>query len=44
MPFKIDYCPALEVGWGGFYCLRLAKAQQQLVLYPPILRVRRYRR
>lgn len=41
MPFEIDYCPSIEVGWGGFYCLRLAKAQQRLVMYPPILRIRR---
>lgn len=40
MAFKIDYCPAIDVVWGGWYCRRLFEAQQRLILYPPMLRVR----
>ena len=34
MAFKIDYCPAIEISWGGCYCRRIHEARMKLLLYP----------
>ena len=41
MPFKIDYCHAIDCDFrNGWYCARIAEAQQRLIAYPPQLRIR----